>query len=1032
MKQKIILFLSFFVGIACEYSYGNIVKEEGHNALSIQDGRLLSGVILDENKEPIIGATVLVRGTSVGTVSDINGEFKISVKDGDILQISYVGFLEQIIKIKNQTNLQVVMLEDAETLDEVVVIGYGTAKRKDFAGSVSSVRLENSPIALAPNTSALESLKGAVTGLDVGYSNSAGCSPGIQVRGQNSISGSNDPLIVVDGVIFMGSLNDINPNDIASVDVLKDASSAAVYGSRSANGVVCITTKKGKQGKPTISFNMNNSFQGWACKPDLMTAEQWLDATMARNNYSDASSFLTGQQLSNYENGISTDWLDLVSRTGFTQDYQASVSGANDRVNYYFSTAYTDSKGVIVGDDYNRLTIKGKIDTKINSWLKVGADASYTRSDYSGNSANVWAIQTMSPYGVPYRNEEGMLEKYPNGTNESVNPLWGVNDGTQDNVDMSNIFRLNTFAEVSIPWIKGLSYKLNYSTNLNLRNASNFVHESYYTYVGAYDDEDRYSVSTQKNYLSSANGYDDNERTSSWVLDNILTYSNRFGKHAVDFTAVATRDSKHYKYKRMTGSDFLANGNTVLGIDGLQFATTQKINRNAWKQTNIGYLTRVAYNYDDTYYLTGTYRRDGASVFGKNSKWGNFGSLGAAWRLTNESFMKKQTILNDLKIKLSWGRNGNQGISAYSTLSQVSAGSSGGIKVTFGNSGKVVYGINQGTIGNADLGWETTEAWNVGFESAWLNNRLFMDVDVYFSRTYDQLFSRTIPVMTGFSSIFSSMGEVQNRGVELTLRSVNMQTKDFTWNSMLTFWLNRDKLVHLYGEDLNGDGVEDDDIGNNLFIGESIHSIYGYKQDGIVQETDVEYMEKNGVSPGSPKYVDITGEGVITVEDRQIVGNTAPNFKLNLSNTLKYKNLELYFMLAGVFGGNGYYQQSNKAAYIIGGGGDFFGVNSLYVPYWTPENKSNVYPAATYTGDSYFLGLQSRAYVRLQDISLSYIFDQPWMKKVGLNTLKLFVTGKNLLTFTGWDGGDPEIGDSFVAGTYPVMKSFSVGVNFSF
>ena len=249
---------------------------------------------------------------------------------------------------------------------------------------------------------------------------------------------------------------------------------------------------------------------------------------------------------------------------------------------------------------------------------------------------------------------------------------------------------------------------------------------------------------------------------------------------------------------------------------------------------------------------------------------------------------------------------------------------------------------------------------------------------------------------------------------------------------MLTFWLNRDKLVHLYGEDLNGDGVEDDDIGNNLFIGESIHSIYGYKQDGIVQETDVEYMEKNGVSPGSPKYVDITGEGVITVEDRQIVGNTAPNFKLNLSNTLKYKNLELYFMLAGVFGGNGYYQQSNKAAYIIGGGGDFFGVNSLYVPYWTPENKSNVYPAATYTGDSYFLGLQSRAYVRLQDISLSYIFDQPWMKKVGLNTLKLFVTGKNLLTFTGWDGGDPEIGDSFVAGTYPVMKSFSVGVNFSF
>mgnify|MGYP000556267727 FL=1 len=374
----------------------------------------------------------------------------------------------------------------------------------------------------------------------------------------------------------------------------------------------------------------------------------------------------------------------------------------------------------------------------------------------------------------------------------------------------------------------------------------------------------------------------------------------------------------------MTGSDFASNGNTVLGIDGLPFATTQKLAKNAWKQANIGYLVRGSYNYRDTYYLTGSYRRDGASVFGVNSKWGDFGAAGIAWRVTNENFMNKFTALNDLKLKVSWGRNGNQGIGAYSTLSQVSAGSAGGIKVTFGNSGKVLYGINQGTIGNINLGWETTEAWNIGFESAWFNNRLFLDMDVYFSKTFDQLFRRTIPVMTGFNNIYSSMGEVQNRGVEITLRSVNMQTKNFTWNSALTFWLNRDKLNHLYGEDLDGDGKEDDDIGNNLFIGESIHSIYGYKQDGIVQETDVEYMEKNGVSPGSPKYVDITGDGAITVEDRHIIGNKAPNFKLNLSNTLSYKNFELYCMIAGVFGGKGYYQASNKAAYIIGGSGDFF------------------------------------------------------------------------------------------------------------
>lgn len=1008
-----------------------LLKDRTASISPIKENKTLTGIILDEKEEPIIGASIMLRGTSTGCISDIDGCFSIAVKPGDILKISYVGYLEQLITIKSQSTLHIVMLEDTKTLDEVVVIGYGTAKRKDFAGSVSSVKLENSPIALSPNTSAMESLKGAVTGLDVGYSNSAGCAPGIQVRGQNSISGSNDPLIVVDGIIFMGSLNDINPSDIASFDILKDATSAAVYGSRSANGVICITTKKGKQGKPIISFNMNNSMQMWACKPDLMTAEQWLDATMARNNYLDAS-FMTGQQLDNYNNSISTDWLDLVSRTGWTQDYQAAVSGASDRINYYFSSAYTDSKGIIEGDDYNRITLKGKIDTRINDWLKVGADASYTRSDYSGNSASLWAIQTMSPYGVPYRNSEGMLEKYPNGTNESVNPLWGVNDGTQDNLDIRNTFRLNAFAEVSIPYIKGLSYRLNYSTNLELQNESNFIHESYYTSVGPYNDEDRYSVSTQKNYLASANGYDQDTRTSSWVIDNILTYSNKFSNHSIDLTAVATRDSKHYKLKKMTGSDFASNGNTILGIDGLPFATTQKLAKNAWKQANIGYLVRGSYNYRDTYYLTGSYRRDGASVFGVNSKWGDFGAAGIAWRVTNENFMKKFTALNDLKLKVSWGRNGNQGIGAYSTLSQVSAGSAGGIKITFGNSGKVLYGINQGTIGNVNLGWETTEAWNIGFESTWFNNRLFLDMDVYFSKTFDQLFRRTIPVMTGFNNIYSSMGEVQNRGVEITLRSVNMQTKDFTWNSALTFWLNRDKLNHLYGEDLDGDGKEDDDIGNNLFIGESIHSIYGYKQDGIVQETDVEYMGKNGVSPGSPKYVDITGDGAITAEDRHIIGNKAPNFKLNLSNTLSYKNFELYCMIAGVFGGKGYYQASNKAAYIIGGSGDFFGVNSLYVPYWTPENKSNKYPAATYTGDAYFLGLQSRAFIRLQDISLSYSFNQPWMKKIGLNTLKLFVSGKNLITFSGWDGGDPEIGNSIVAGTYPVMKSLSFGANISF
>lgn len=991
----------------------------------------VKGTITDSSGEPLIGVSIMEKGTSNGTVSDIDGNFTISTNKSNTLVISYIGFLQQEVPASSKS-MHITLKEDNEQLDEVVVIGYGTAKRRDFTGSIASVKLEDNPISIGSNSNGLESIKGAVTGLDVGYSNSAGTSPGILIRGQNSISGSNTPLIVVDGIIFPGSINDINPNDIATIDVLKDASSIAVYGSRSSNGVVAITTKKGKNGKPKFSFSMKNSAEMWACKPDLMTADQWLESTMARNNYKDAS-FLVEQQLENYNNGISTDWFDLVTRTGYFQDYQASVSGANDRLNYYLSASYTGDKGIVKGDDYNRLTLKAKIDTEINSWLKIGVDASYARSDYSGIGANLWSVQQMSPYAMPYRGDgSGQLEKYPNGTNEAVNPLWGVDDGTIDNSDIRNNFRLNAFGEIKFPFLEGLSYKINYSTNLDISNGSNFTHESYYTYVGRYDDEKRYAASTQKNYLTNANGNDDNSRTSAWVLDNILSYSNRFGKHYVDITAVATRDRSNYKWKRATGSDFSSNGNTLLGINGLPFAKTQKIYNNATRTTNIGYLIRGAYNYNNTYYFTATYRRDGASVFGANTKWGNFGAVGASWRISNEAFMKKQTFLNDLKLKVSWGRNGNQGIGAYSTLSRVAAGPGGGIKVTFGNTGSVQYGINQTTIGNDNLGWETTEAWNIGFESSWFNNRIAFDVDVYFSKTYDQLFNRTIPVMSGFSSMLSSMGEVQNRGIEMTLRTENIRTKDFSWNSSFTFWLNRDKLTHLYGDDLDGDGKEDDDIGNRLFIGKSIHSIYGMEQDGIVQESDVEYMEKNGVTAGTPKYVDYNKDGFINSDDRHIIGNSNPNFKLNMSNTLKYKNFEFYCMIVGTFGGNGYYQSSNKAAYIIGGNGDSFGVNSMYVPFWTPENKSNKYPAATYTGDSYFLGLQSRAYVRLQDINLSYTFNHPCFKKLGIDVLRFFVTGKNLLTFTGWKGGDPEIGNSIVSGTYPVMKSLSFGLNIGF
>lgn len=1000
------------------------------NNVPQQNGKV-SGTVKDNTGQPIIGVNIMEKGTTNGTISDTEGNFSLDVSPNATLVFSYIGYVSKEIPVSGKKTLSVLLEEDVEALDEVIVIGYGTTKRQDFTGSVSSVRLEDSPIALASNLNALESIKGNVAGLDIGATNSAGGQPSMQLRGQKSISGSNDPLIVVDGVIFMGSINDINPNDIASYDILKDATSAAAYGSRSANGVIIITTKKGRTGKPVITLNATGSMQSWQKRPELMKGEQWLESVMARNNSSDLS-WLTPQEVANRDAGKEINWLDESTRTGWIQDYQLAVSGAGEKLNYYLSASYADNEGVVVGDDYKRVSVLGKINTDITSWLEVGVDAAYTFSDYSGVGANLGTAINMSPYGMMYRDEaNGLVEKYPQ-TQSQVNPLWGVTDGSRDNMDKRNNFRINAYAVVKLPWVKGLSYRFNYAGNMSKNKEGDFYYESHYVREGAYNDESRYTPAAYQNLLTKANGIIRHKMTDSWVIDNILNYKNTFGKHTIDLTAVATRDRKDYDENVLRGNDFAANGNTTLGINGLHKATTQKVEINKNRRSNIGYLGRASYSFADRYFLTGSFRRDGASVFGANQKWGDFAAVGAAWNITKEAFMEKASFLDNLKVKLSWGKNGNQGLDPYGTLSTVKNGSSGGVRYEFANSSNIIYGLQADALGNANLGWESTESWNTGFESAWLGNRLFVDLDVYFSKTTDQIFTRDIPVMTGFKNIKSSMGQVNNRGVELTVRSVNIENQDWRWTTGVTFWLNRNKLVHLYGEDLDGDGKEDDDISNSRFIGKPLGAIYGYVQDGIVQEDDQEYIKANGVTPGIPKYKNLDDDDVITSNDRDILGYTTPNFKLNMSNTLTYKNWDLYIMLTGTFGGGGYYLKSNTGAYMTNGSG-LFNSNSIYIPWWTPENKSNVYPSATFSGDGgRFQGLQNRGFVRIQDVTLSYTFREAWVKKLNIQHFKLFLTAKNLATFTNWEGGDPEVGTAVRNNSYPVLTSYSLGLNLSF
>ncbi|MBV5312604.1 MAG: SusC/RagA family TonB-linked outer membrane protein [Prolixibacteraceae bacterium] len=996
-----------------------------------QQQKKVTGKVTDANGEPIPGVAITVKGTTNGAITSVDGTYELpKVEDSSILVFSFVGLKSQEISASGKSTINVVLEEDKTDLDEVIVIGYGTARRQDYSGSVSSVKMEGSAISQLPNLNALESLKGNVAGLSIGATNTAGGQPSMEIRGQNSISGDNNPLIVLDGVIYLGSLSDINPNDIATYDILKDAVSAAAYGSRSANGVIAITTKKGKSGKPVITFNTSAGVQSWQNQPVMMKGEEWIGVVNARNKYAEGSTnWMKTGELANLAAGSETVWLDQVTRTGVVQDYQIAVSGAAQDVNYYVSSSYNANKGIVVGDDFSRISLLGKINASITSWLKIGLDASYSRRDYSGFAANVGEAQTMSPYGVMYRDDLGNLEKYPY-TQSSMNPLWGVNDDTRENKDIRNNYRLNAYAVIDAPWVKGLNYRINVLTNLDNNQSGNFTNETYYIKEG--EGLARYEPATVVGFLATANGNVDNNKTFSYVFDNILNYKNTFGKHSVEATAVATRDYRRYEQVNSTGSDFAGNGNTTLGMWGLAKATIQKVNMNIDERANIGYLGRASYSFEDKYFFTGSYRRDGASVFGVNKKWGNFAAAGAAWKISNEEFLKDYKPLNSLKLKVSWGQNGNQGTGPYGTLSTIANGTSGDIRYEYSNAqGKINYGLYQNALGNSDLGWESTNTWNTGFESVWLNSRIFIDLDTYFSKTTDQIFVRNIPVMTGFKTIKTSMGQVNNNGIELTVRTVNIKTQDLTWNTSVTFWQNRNKLVKLYGDDKDGDGIEDDDIANSLFIGKSLSAIYGYEQDGIVQAEDTEYKTLTGAADGAPKYKDLDNIAGITAADRKILGYGKENFRLNMSNSVTYKNFELYAMITGTFGGNGYFMKANTAAYMTSGTGRF-NDNMTSKPYWTSENKSNIYPSAYFAGDGRFLALQSRGFVRFQDVSLSYSFNQSWVKAAKINTLKVFFSAKNLATITNWFGGDPETGTPVRENTFPVPSTYSIGANISF
>ncbi|MBT2560913.1 TonB-dependent receptor [Pedobacter sp. ISL-68] len=967
----------------------------------------ITGKVIDEKtKSPIPGVSVKVKNGTTAAVTDENGVYKINVtNEQTVLLFSYIGYDVQEVAVGSLKNINVVLKSSQANLDEVVVVGYGTQKKADVTGSVVRANLDD--FRNAPTTNVANLLQGTVPGLNVGQVNRAGATPGISIRGQNTLGGNQNVLIILDGVQYNGSLTSINPDDIASIDVLKDASATAVYGAQAANGVILITSRKGAIGRTRISFSSQYATQ----KPNIdlkpMARDEYLDhikylfydqAFLAPdftqpNPAFDLVSKVDASMKDAQGNLLPNDfsWYDEATKTGAIVDNQLSVSGGTDKINYLLSGSLTRNSGFINNDVFKRKTIRANIETKATDWLTVGLQSFGTFVNEDGVEPNFVDINLMSPLILPWDNN-GNLKINPFNTN-ITNPLLNYQ---ADDYDRHNYFFANVYGNVQLP-VKGLSYKISFGNNyrLDFKNISNM-------------------------YDANLTGQASKENTTyyDYTFDNLLTYNKIIGKHSFTGTLLYGAIERDNSYTRAYATGF---SRLTLGYDNLQQGTNRFAISNAWKETLNYQMFRLNYNYESRYLFTGTLRRDGFSGFAENNKYGIFPSISAGWDISKESFFKVSWVDN-LKLRVGYGVAGNQ-TTRYSSLANVGVSAA----YVFGDGGSTQFGQQVNSLSNPDLRWERTTGANLGLEFTLFKNRLSGVIEYYDTKTTDLLYSVNIPVVTGFSNILTNIGQLNNKGLELSLNSKNINSGEFKWTSALNFARNVNKVVKLLG-DLNGDGVEDDLPQSGLFIGQSTAVIYDYQVNGIWQ---VGEQIPTGYSPGTYRIVDQNGDGAINASDRTVLGSSAPAYRISLLNNFQYKNFTLSIFLNAVQGGDKSYLAGNTPRLIR----DDNSIRNNYlsgIDFWSPDHPDGKYPRSIVSATLNPPLFQNRSFVRLQDVSLSYKFSGKLIERMKLQNLNVFVSGRNLATWTKWDGWDPETNQGLTNDGRPVFKGYSVGLNVTF
>ena len=988
---------------------------------AVAQTKVIKGNVVDKNGEPIIGANIRVKGTTVGTITDIDGNFILNVdNNAGVLEISFIGYKTQIVTLKEDTEFTIVLKEDTETLDEVVVVGYGVVKKSDLTGSVGSVTMDN--VNKVGITSADRALQGQIAGVQV---NARTGQPGenmmIRVRGSNSLTGGSEPLYIIDGMPIEEMSSDINPEDILSMEVLKDASSTAIYGSRGANGVVMITTKRGKEGRVSVDYNGYVGISQLRKKIDLLEKSDYI-AMVNEVSVNDGKGIaITPEQAAILPNN---DWQDLAYQTALTHSHQFSASGGNEKTKVYSSINYMNQEGIIKGSSYNRFALRINGDQKIADNVLLSANISYAygtknsaNTDADGGGSIAYQAMVMPPIQDVY-DEDGNYTTFNGVPWGGTNPV-GVAEKFYNQTVNS---RLLANIALSYDILEDLNLRINAGAEVNATENDRYIPIGISAAWGQLTGD---ASKSKSNYYTLIN-------------ENILSYSKIFNnKHSLNLMGGVTFQS--YQFNSLGGSAtgfvrdiYMTNNLGVADLPGIPSSEFSDYRM-------VSFLGRVNYSYNNRYLMTVTGRYDGSSKFSKNNKFAFFPSAALAWRISEEDFMKEIDWISNLKLRASVGQTGNQSIRPYQTFAQL-----GTSTPILGNGKEIGFGLS--SIANDNLKWETTTQTDIGFDLGFLNNRINLGFDLYWKQTRDLLYSATLPPSSGYSSMLRNLGRIDNYGFEIAINTINMKG-EVNWTTSLNISSNK-SIVKDLGKDVKGNPILRIDApiqGGNwfpLFLGKTPFQLYGYEIEGIYQ-TDEE-ARLNGEATkraGDYRYKEVDGKPGITTGDKTIIANTQPKLTFGFTNIINWKNFELSFLVTGSLGGD-IVNEFNK--YFTAVGGSWNVRKDVWENHWQ-EGKGGKYPrASSYTKDLLTFGdpnsswVENGSYVRFKDIKFMYTLPSKLFVGERKPNISIYLSGQNLITFTSYSHYDPEASwmnsavNGWDRGVYPSSKSITLGLQVKF